>query len=109
MNIKETEQQIQRAILNYLQLLENQGKCYCARSGAGAVKLDSGRYFKTGKKGVQDITCCINGQYVALEVKTSKGKLSESQRETQEKVIATGGIYCVVRNIDDVIKVIKDL
>jgi len=100
------EIELQRSILDYLAVMENQGKCFCFRSGAGAVKLDNGRYFKTGRKGVQDITCCVNGTYVAFEVKKPVGKLSEAQEEVKKATIANGGRYFVIRSIDEVMDII---
>ena len=102
--MKEHESQIQRAILDYLQLLENQGKCFCFRSGAGAVKLDNGRYFKTGRPGISDITIFVpDGKYICAEIKTPKGKQSDSQKKFEKQIKKLGGQYWLIRSVDEFI------
>jgi hypothetical protein len=52
--------------------------------------------------GTPDIICCIDGDFVGLEVKGPKGDLSDSQKEFQRNIEKAGGRYHVVRSIDDV-------
>ena len=101
------EKEIQKVIIEYLQYLENLGQLYFFRSGAGAMKLDSGYYFKTGKKGVQDITVICGSKYIALEVKTDKGVQSIAQLNTQRKIEKAGGFYYIVRSQEEVEKIIN--
>lgn len=42
--------------------------------------------------------------YMAIELKTDKGRQSDTQREYQRAVEAAGGRYVIVRSIDDFIK-----
>ena len=98
---------IQRAILNYLQILENRGKVYCFRAGAGMIPTKAGGMFKTGRAGCPDIVCCVDGKFVGLEVKNEKGKMSDKQKEAKELIEKVGGSYYVVRSINDVSKIIK--
>lgn len=55
----QSEQAIQKKIINYLESL-----------GAWTVKT-----VQTNKRGTPDILACLNGQFIAVEVK-KKGKLS---------------------------------
>ena len=96
------EKEIQKVIIEYLQYLENRSLLYFFRSGAGAMKLDSGRYFKTGKAGCPDITVCIKGKFVGLEVKTDKGIQSVSQLNAQRQIEKAGGFYYIVRSVKEV-------
>lgn len=44
------------------------------------------------KAGLCDLTCCIKGKFVAIEVKASNGKPSPLQLRNIEQVKAAGGI-----------------
>ena len=54
------------------------------------------------RMGDPDLVACIRGKYVAIEVKTPVGRLSPRQREVQELIRNSGGIYCVARSVEDV-------
>ncbi len=101
------ESEIQKACLQYLQLMENLGKCYFVRTSSGAVKTDTGRYFRTGKKGSPDIICCYKGQFIGLEIKSEKGRQSPEQKEAEAIINNSGGKYCLIRSLDELIKIIK--
>jgi len=103
--MKILEQQIIKSILDYLQILENQGKLFFFRSAAGGIKT-ADRFFRTGRKGVQDITCLIKGRYVAIEVKTETGRQSPEQKEIERLVNKQGGEYHIVRSFDELRKLI---
>ena len=59
---------------------------------------------KHSKRGVPDIILVKqpSGRFVGLEVKTTRGKLSPEQIEFQKGSEKAGGVYFVVRSIDDV-------
>jgi|GEM_PF-974004 len=98
MKIKIPEHEIQKTVLEYLGY---QKDIYFFRAGSGAIKTDTGRYFKTGKAGCPDVVCCINGTFVGLEIKTDKGKLSPAQQEAKQQIEKAGGLYIVIRDIKD--------
>ena len=102
-----SEANIQKAILDYLQILENQGKLYFFRSGAGAIRTEAGGYFKTGKPGCPDISVVVGGQYIGFEVKTLKGKLTAIQDACHDAIRRVGGRCYVVRSVDDVIRILE--
>jgi len=102
--MKETA--IQRAIITLLQYLENSGKLYFFRSGAGAVRTEKGSYFKTGKPGCPDISVCMDGRYIGLEVKTKKGRQTDNQKEAQQRIEKAGGEYHIVRSVREVENII---
>ena len=116
--IKEAE--IQRAILQYLQVQENMGKLMFQRSNSLNVATKSGHYVKTGKKGSPDILVWVNkifdapnyffeyAKTLAFEVKSEVGKLSDDQKIWKDKFEKLGGEYYVVRNLDDVIKILGE-
>ena len=107
------ESAIQYQILAYLTMLENQGKCWFTRTASGAVRVKrkdgSEGFFKTGKAGTPDIIACFSGKFVGIEVKTSKGKLSEAQLLACFKISKAKGIYITARSVDELIEDLKSL
>ena len=59
------------------------------------------------RRGVSDITCCIGGRFVAIELKDDKGTPSPQQLRYLEKVEASGGIGGVCRTIGDVLELLE--
>lgn len=58
-----------------------------------------------GERGFGDIDGMrSNGQFFSLEVKTSKGRVTEIQQRVGESIQEHGGFYAVVRSLDDVIR-----
>jgi hypothetical protein len=98
-----SENQIQKTILDYLGYQKN---IYFFRSSSGALRLENGAFLRTGKKGCPDIIVCKNGKFIGLEVKTDKGKQSDSQKQAEQEIIKSGGIYKIVKSLDDVIKLL---
>jgi hypothetical protein len=102
-----TEAQIQRGVLDYLELLSRKKPIYYFRSAAGMVKTDQGRVFKTGKPGTPDITVCCGGLFIGLEIKTTTGRQSALQKKAQEEIEAAGGKYYIIRCLEDVWKILS--
>ena len=50
-----------------------------------------------------DLLCSIGGKFVALECKSSVGKLSELQKHEADKIQKSGGLFYCLRpqNFDD--------
>ncbi len=109
MQLKPTEHQIQKAILDYLKAR----KILAWRQNAGGFVIKEGnktRYIKTGIAGLPDIAVMLPyGIMLFLEVKNEKGKLSEKQKEFFEKARELGHYCEVVRSIDDVEKILSNL
>lgn len=98
------ENKIQSATLKKLQ----KAGIFCWRNNNNAVwdsHLNNGfgayRSFG-GLKGVPDIICIINGQFVGIEIKTPKGKLSPGQILFKKRCERNGGKYLVVKKAEDV-------
>lgn len=103
------EKQIENQILHYLSMI-----------GVFAWKNQSTGVFDPTKKtfrkrsrfqinGVSDILCCYKGHFVAIEVKSEKGRLSGSQIEFIANVNANGGFAFVARSVSDVEKAFKQI
>lgn len=90
------EKDITNKILKYLRSLD---KCYC-------FKEHGGNY---GSAGIPDIICCYHGWFVAFEVKTAKGRTTVLQDINIRNIHKAGGIAVVVRSLDEVKSVLKEL
>ncbi len=101
------ESEIQSSIIDYLQVLENQGKLFLHRvnnMGVYDPKRKAYRVFPKGaKKGFPDIIVIKNGFLIGLEVKTGEGKQSNNQKEVEKKLKKHGAAYYVVRSLEEVV------
>ena len=61
------------------------------------------------KAGVPDIIICWQGHFIGLELKTSTGSLSKTQKAAHEDIQAAGGTTWVCRSLDDVVGALKIL
>lgn len=57
--------------------------------------------------GMTDLIGCVEGFFVALEVKTTEGRLSEIQKLEGMSIIRAKGIYGVVTSPEEAIEVIN--
>ena len=74
---------------------ENKVKKYLKEKGCWFVKYWGGAEFT--KAGVPDLLCCINGHFVALEIKSETGKTRELQFYQLNQINQSGGIGIVLR------------
>ena len=51
--------------------------------------------------GIPDITACINGQFVGIEVKVKTNKASKTQIAIGAKIIDAKGLFWVVRSMKE--------
>ena len=87
---------------------ENKIKTYLEEKGCWYVK-----YFANGftKAGIPDILACVNGYFVAIEVKASNGKPSKLQLYNRDKIREAEGVSIILypEQWDKFKKVINDL
>lgn len=64
-----------------------------------------------GRSGVPDIVCCVNGRFVAFEIKAGTNKPTALQEREIRHIQETKGIAAVIRenNIDLVTTIMKEL
>ena len=74
-------------------LFENKIKKYIESRGGWQVKFFANRNTRAG---VPDILACINGYFVAIEVKSDKGEPSELQLHTVRAIRRAGGFAFVL-------------
>lgn len=104
------EGRVLKAVCDYLALQERLGRCVFWRQNNGATYDARKKCYRatTGsgfKYGVPDVIACLTqqgGRMACLECKSDTGKLSEHQIKIKAAVEAAGGVYVVVRGIQDV-------
>ena len=72
---------------------ENKVKRFLKDNGCWYVKFFANRMTRTG---VPDILACVNGHFVAIEVKAQNGKPSELQVYNIKKIHEAGGIGVIL-------------
>lgn len=75
-------------------LFENRVKSFLKTQNCYFIKYWGGGAFT--KAGVPDILCCCNGRFLGIEIKSSKGKLSELQKLNLRNINACGGCGIVL-------------
>ena len=82
-----------------LRLLKRTPECF-------AWKTHGGMY---GVAGIPDIIACLNGRFVAFEVKTETGKLTKLQEITIQKIKGARGQAYMVTSAAEVAAILKQM
>jgi hypothetical protein len=101
-----TETALMRDILVAVNRLP-QGLFWRVNVGLGASP--DGRMTRYGLAGQADIAGILNGQHVEIEVKTPTGRQSRQQVRWQRAVERAGGVYVLVRSVDEALSALEDL
>jgi len=91
-----SEKTITNAIIRYLKTVP---LCFCWKQHGGQ--------FSTA--GLPDIICCIDGRFIAFEVKTESGKLTKLQESTITKIKAAKGEAHKVTSVQEVKEIIENI
>ena len=62
-----------------------------------------------GTAGIPDLIACIDGKFVAFEVKTPSGKLSKLQEVTIRKIKEANGKAYKVTSVEEVKQILENL
>lgn len=73
-------------------------KRYIERNGWYWCAVQGGAYSKPGDP---DLIACVGGRFVGIEAKTSDGRQSPVQKARQRQIEDAGGVYLIVRSLDD--------
>lgn len=93
------ESETQKAILEWLDWKH----IFHYRNNSGAFVDSNKHFYRFGAVGSPDIVFVVNGQYAGIEVKASKGRQSDNQKEFQRQLEAAGGRYILAHSLDDVV------
>lgn len=100
-----SESEIQNNIINFL---KTKG-IFHWRSQVYKGRVKSGAYFHTGIEGLADITCMLPDCHLYIEVKDSKGKQKQAQKDFEAKCSNLGHFYCVARSVGDVRRKLEEI
>ena len=79
-----------------------------ARFWRNNVGVDSERGVRYGLGiGSADLVGVVHGTFVALEVKTTTGRVSDDQTRWLDAVRRCGGVAEVVRSVEDAVRVVQ--
>jgi hypothetical protein len=94
-----------------LDLLNRERNCFAFKVNTqGVYDAAAGSYRSLSKfvlPGTSDIICCISGKFVAIEVKTQKGVLSQAQAAFLIRVRKSGGAAITARSAEEALKNIQ--
>jgi len=82
-----------------MRLLRKTPRCFCWKEHGGMY----------GTAGIPDIIACVDGRFVAFEVKTETGRLSKLQEVTLGRIRAAGGRAYTVRSAAEVAGILKEM
>ena len=102
------ESKLQKLILDWLFV----NKYYAWRNYVGAVIRRDGAFSPNPAKGMPDIMGLMNdgtGRLFAIEVKVGKTSPSISQRARIADLTAHGAVAFIARDLDTVIKMLKEM
>lgn len=88
------ESKIQKEILTYLR----KNKIFHLRFQA-----------QSNINGIPDIICCYKGLFIGLELKQEKGRATELQKKKLDAINNAGGIGVVVRSVEEVDRLFKEV
>lgn len=98
------ESEIQNTILAYLKY--RRVFHWRQNSGAGMMKQGAGmRFIRFGINGAPDIFAIKDGIIYGLEIKSKIGVQNPNQKEFQKEFEKAGGVYSLVRCIEDAQKI----
>lgn len=66
-------------------------------------KIKKFRQLKAAERGKSDIIACINGRFVAIEIKYLHDKMSNFQKAYKARVEASGGLHFVIKTWEQAI------
>jgi hypothetical protein len=90
------EKDIVNAIMRYLKTVPH---CFCWKEHGSPY----------GTAGLPDVICCLDGRFVAFEVKTPAGKLTKLQEITMQRIQAVGGKAYKVTSVKEVQSILSSL
>lgn len=105
--------------MNETELMHQIMKCVNAIQGVDLQRLNQceAEVEKNGKKmwlrgglcnGASDLIGCAFGVFVAIEVKTEKGRVSKEQEQWITRMRRAGGVVGVARNCTDALRLINE-
>jgi hypothetical protein len=89
-----------RCVIDFLRLKGH----YATRIQSQGQKRGNVMTYGTTQRGTADVHACINKIHVSIEIKFGKDKQSEVQKQVQQEVEQSGGIYLLIRDFEQFYK-----
>jgi len=98
------EDALQIAAVKFLHHALPEGAVYTGIEHAGQISMIQGaiRKAKGVRRGLSDLMIWWQGRFIAIELKTAKGVVSDSQREFAAGIVGAGFQYHLCRSLSDV-------
>lgn len=93
-----TANNLTKAIVNFI---INEGGHATRINTTGIYDPKRNVFRKNNSRGIADIIACINGKYIAIEVKIGKDKQSKYQIDFEAKIKSSGGKYWKVSSMNE--------
>lgn len=107
------EQAIQRAVVEYLRILENLGELtfFHVPNGGGRSRTEAGIFKGLGvRAGVPDLVLMLPGGRTAfIEIKAPQGRMSQAQKTFKNTAETMGFPFIEARGVDEVEKFVRGL
>lgn len=97
------EREIQKQIIDYLELK----KYLVVKVNNVGIRKPDGSFIPVRQKGISDLICLKEGNFIAIEVKNKNGRLTDNQVEFLDSVEDHGGTVFVARSLDEVMSTFK--
>lgn len=109
--VKTSEKDIQKACIEYLQMLRNQGKLLFVRNNsfAGSFSRPDGSqgYIRNNMPGSPDLFVFIRNETLHIECKSTTGTQSPDQKEWERKATKLNHKYYTIRSVEELAKVLS--
>jgi hypothetical protein len=103
---KKTEHEIQKSIVRYF---KREYPEYIIFSTNNEACYRSSYFLESGVlQGVSDLVIVLPNKVLFVELKTTQGRQSKSQKEFETKINSLGYDYHVIRSLDDFKELIKN-
>lgn len=79
------------------------------RNNTGAMKIGK-RFVRFGVAGLPDVLAVLgpSGRIIGIECKSGRGRLTVEQQAVRDNLTEAGGVYLVVRNLQDLETGLRD-
>lgn len=98
------EETVQKAIVRFLGIaLPGDSFLFATTNQRGTRKRFEMGILKAmgARAGVPDLCLLHRGRFIGIEVKAEKGRLSENQANASDAIVKAGGLYSVVRSVEE--------
>lgn len=99
------EGQVQKACMDWLKL----HRVFHYRQNNLPTPMPDGTFRPVHFRGLPDCVAIIAGRYIGIEFKSDIGRQSEDQKFFEERCKASGGLYFLIRSIDDMERLVKPI